>query len=774
MLIVLALIAAMAITLAACGKDDRAESSLPAQGSASDGGDGGVDADIKAAYVFKEEGGGYAISKYHGAATDVDIPAAFDGKQIVKIGDNAFDGRSDLTSVSVPSSVTEIGDYAFAHCSALGRVTIAASVKKIGKFAFWGDRSISTVNYLGDLKGWCEIEFASEDSNPLDDVNANSSAKASLYLSGSRAQGVLNIPEGTARIGAHAFAGLTSITGVVLPNGLTSIGAGAFERCSALREVTFGTGLADGIGDAAFAECGALEAAELKDGATSIGTSAFKNCGALKKIALPATIKKINTGAFFGCNGVTELAFAGDVAAWSAICFEGYDANPVYTTQGRAKLLIGGAELSGEINIPDGSAEVGNFAFYAQSKIQKVVLPDSVTKIGARAFDGCSSLKAVVFGKSLATVGNGAFEGCKNIESVDICDLKGWCEINFETLPTTGIGMAQANPLNASDKATLFLVDESGRAKIEGEVNIPAETKKITDFAFCGQKDITAISIPNSVKSIGQGALKGMSGVTALTIPDSVTSIGDYALAGMSGVAELNIPDSVSSIGQGAFAHMSGLLSLSIPQNTSLGANAFEGCHRLVHIKYPGDHGVQSPAAIAGEVLTKDKEQFKNNLSKSDDGVWTYTVGGTAYLIAYQGDGTRLSVGEQEPVNAVYPYALEGSAIQEAILSSKINSVGAHAFENCKSLRYIVLGENIASVGTDAFANCEALKNVYFSGASDRWSGVAVSEGNGALLTASRHYYRAEDPYANGGATEGESYWRFNSQNVPEVWQKHA
>ena len=110
------------------------------------------------------------------------------------IGDEAFDGFSELTSITIPNSVTSIGDDAFYNCQALSSITIPNSVTSIGDYAFYNCYALEIVTF-----------------------EANSSLES---------------------IGDSAFDSCPFVS-ITIPNSVTSIGDGVFSACQALETVTF-------------------------------------------------------------------------------------------------------------------------------------------------------------------------------------------------------------------------------------------------------------------------------------------------------------------------------------------------------------------------------------------------------------------------------------------------------------------------------------------------------------------------------------------------------
>jgi hypothetical protein len=127
---------------------------------------------------------------------------------VTSIGDYAFSYCSNLTSVSIPSSVTSIGGSAFLGCSSLTSVTIPSGVKTIETGTFRNCSSLTSVT----------------------------------------------IPGSVTSIGGYAFFLCSSLTSVTIPGSVTSIEGYAFCLCSSLTSVTIGSSVRY-IYSKAFASC---------------------------------------------------------------------------------------------------------------------------------------------------------------------------------------------------------------------------------------------------------------------------------------------------------------------------------------------------------------------------------------------------------------------------------------------------------------------------------------------------------------------------------------
>ena len=96
-----------------------------------------------------------------GSFTDAElvIPDTHDGRAVTSIGNLAFCIRPELTSVTIPASISFIGNSAFYWCTGLMEVNIlcseeSAGVTSIGEQAFENCYNLAKINYQGTKAAW--------------------------------------------------------------------------------------------------------------------------------------------------------------------------------------------------------------------------------------------------------------------------------------------------------------------------------------------------------------------------------------------------------------------------------------------------------------------------------------------------------------------------------------------------------------------------------------------------------------------------------------------
>lgn len=403
--------------------------------------------------------------------------------QVVEIGDNAFRNSLELVGVNLPSTIKQIGNAAFSNCIRLGAVSLPGELTTIGNEAFYDCRSLyrlaipASVTSIGDeafARCTSLLSFQVHADNPnysSPDGVLMDKARTCLIAYPNGHGSSYEIPAGVKEIGAWAFLGCSSLSGVTLPQGLQTIKNAAFYGCSGLKTVAVPNSVTT-IGVWAFSECSSLETISLGSGVAEIGEGAFSFCSALQSIrvssnshyvsvdgalltkdqkmlvacpgavsgvyVIPSTVQTIDNQAFYGCNTLksvilpTALSELGDnpfVFCDNLTQIMVSDDNPGYKSLNGVLLNKDLTDIvffpngkSGSYIIPTGVTDLHCGTFLRSQQLNSVTIPEGVVSIGDWTFMDCEGLQSVTLPTTLSYLGDRAFD-CPSLQTV-ICSAQ--------------------------------------------------------------------------------------------------------------------------------------------------------------------------------------------------------------------------------------------------------------------------------------------------------------------------------------------------------------
>lgn len=547
-----------------------------------------------------------------------------------------IDGNEITGDLVIPNSVTRIEWGAFRGCSNLTSITIPSSVTNIGEEAFLCGDSLKEIRYTGNIASWCAI-------SGLDNISFNV-----LYIDGNKIEGDLILPEDITSIGSYVFYRCVGLTSVTIPSSVTNIDEHAFsgkcvlyceasEKPSGWDDHWCGGRIIwncknndkDKDGYAYTVVDGIMY--KLKDGEAIIIDQQGRTSGAVN---IPNSIThnnnkykvmRIEKGAFAGCSGLVSVTVPDSVTFIGQGAFSNCDRLVGLTVAKNNKKFFSSGNCIITKDYIDSNVSSAN-TLIAGCKTSVIPTDGSVRYIGKGAFVGCTSLASVTIPESVISVGIGyndddhPFYGCNSLiiycekeepakwsqrwnivgsynagHMVDINAPVIWnCKNNDKD--EDGYAYTIIDGIMYKLKDGKAEVKTTDRNKINDKIKIPNEivykgsryaVTSIGNYAFGGCESLTSITIPSGVTSIGERAFSYCEKLTKITMPSGVLSIGDRAFWGCRSLTSVTIPDGVTSIGDQVFAGC-GDLTITIPKSiTSIEIWAFYGCN-ITRVIYQG------------------------------------------------------------------------------------------------------------------------------------------------------------------------------------------
>ena len=235
------------------------------------------------------------------------------GDSVTSIGDSAFTGCNNLTSVTIGKNVKNIGDNAFNDCYKLIEVINESELTiNVGK------NDNGYVGYYAKIIHNGESKIVNKDGYlfiTVDNVN---------YLVGYIGTATeLTLPESyngeNYKIYDYAFCFRNNLENVVVSDKVTDIGDFAFYNCRNLKSVVIPDNSVGIIGNFAFFNCKNLKSVTIGDGVKSIQHDTFGHCVNLTSVVIPVSVDYIEVRAFEKCDSLTSVYYKGTAEQWKKI-----------------------------------------------------------------------------------------------------------------------------------------------------------------------------------------------------------------------------------------------------------------------------------------------------------------------------------------------------------------------------------------------------------------------------------------------------------------------
>ena len=385
------------------------------------------------------------ITGYAGPGGAVVVPATLGGAPVQALGPQAFFQASQVTSISLPASVTNIASGAFAYCFSLDSINVNVTntyYTSVGGILYDATQE-TLVQYPGGLTG----DFT--------------------------------IPDGVTTIGSEAFFS-DQLAAVTIPASVTTIANAAFVSCLQLQNFTVDPGnlFFSAVGGVLFnfdrtsliqypAELPGSSYA-IPSTVLNIGNYAFGSAYNLTSLFIPASVNSLGTLPFFEC--VSLLTINVDPAN-----LDYSSRNGVLFNRDQSSLISFPPGLKGSYVVPNGITSIG-FQAFAYSTLSSVTLPASLTTIQDYGFAYNQQLTTATFLGNPPVFDATAFVG-DNLEFLYLPGATGW------TSPLEGIPALLWNPVIQSNASSPAIVNNNFGFTITGTSNINVSVQSTTNLA---------------------------------------------------------------------------------------------------------------------------------------------------------------------------------------------------------------------------------------------------------------------------------------------------
>ena len=608
------------------------------------------------------------------------------GQDLQVVGNDAFNGCSNVTKLTFPDVTTTIGARAFQNCSSVTEVTVGKELKTIGASAFLNCKSFTA----------------------------------------------LLLPDEFTTMGESAFEDCIKLTVAKLGKSLTAVPARAFKNCIALSEMRV-PATAKSIGDEAFYNDYTLAVVSMKEGLETIGERVFYNNRGILEFSIPGTVTSIGQNSFYGCTNTSVMSFEDGEgvltidtkntrsAKIDALTNNGsyQDRKNDYFYDCPIELLYLGRDLKYDYSdnsyiydLVNGNWKQESRAsapFVNSTTLEEVQIGPKVTFVYNHLCDDCDKLTSVSFPVGIQTIGGYAFKGCDKLAS-----------ITFEESSEHSLSIE-----TAAFKGCVALED----------ITYPGQLSVLGSSAYQGCENLKSVIFNKNEQyqpalSIGDYTFAKCPLIIELSFPGRLTSIGSFTFASCISLSNVSFEDSNTAVklGYGASSLENSLkydeklplfgncnlTSLYIGRNIDYETVEAKGYSPFYNQQFLTDVRFSQAGTVA---YCKDYLLYKVNncesliLPESLTSIGNWTFCGMSKL-------GRIVIPNAVTTIGKYAFA-DDSALESAKLSTSCAWLQQGLFSECGKLQAITIPTVVTKMDTQMFTNCKSLFTATFEDGTD-------------------------------------------------------
>ena len=407
------------------------------------------------------------------------------------------DAASCTGELILSSKARKIGAYAF-NGGQITSITIPLSVTELEYSAFYGASLLTSINLPKSIETISDTPFMSTNlsSITVDPANLNYSSK----------DGVLYNKNQTSLI---AYPSAKDASSWSIPSTVKSIAAYALHNISTLKKL------------------------EIPVGVTDLGYAALGGSPNLTEISISSTVTNIANPYSQGTNSplLTRIIVSSDNPNYSSV-------DGVLFDKDRKILIRYPQNKSDETYvIPSTVTSIGETAFYGASHLKSITIGTNVESIGYGAFISMEKLEIIQIASGVNSISiDYNFFDLPKLTAINVAANSQYFTSDDGVLfnkdksiiihyPASRTGTSYVIPSTVTT-----IANRAFSSALITSITIPNGVTSIGEYSFYFSR-IGKVTIPNSVTSIAWGAFQYMSSLKSLTISENLTTLGGYAFS---------------------------------------------------------------------------------------------------------------------------------------------------------------------------------------------------------------------------------------------------